>query len=520
MHLIQRFSPRRTIALAALAALGLAGFGAQPAAAKKKAPTMSWATYFNGTGWTVVNDVAVDPAGNVYIVGQTASDDLPVTPDALETENTTQYAYTGFVAKLSPDGSHLLWSTYFGGTEGGDSANTVALAPNGDVYVAGTALAGLPQRDSLQAYAGGGDAFVAKFSSAGSLLFSTYLGGPAWDYAEGIAADAQGNAYVAVSTYSADIATIPVVRPHTPLNPGDPSLDNDFYVAKIDTNAHAGVYATFLGGSSPDFAHDLALCHDGSVVVAGEAWSADYPTANALQPTGENAGVVTKLDGIGHIVFSTYLDGGPEIVEEGRTANKLDSVWGVALDAQDNVYVAGETASSHFPQVNARYAFAGGPTDTFVAKLTADGSQFVYSTFVGGSSFDRGRTIAVTPAGTAAIAVWTESMDYPIVNSASTDPDPVTDGTETTTDLGVTVFAPDGSVTYSGYVGGDNPEEPGAVALSPSGALYIVGTTQSRNFPTTAGTFQPAFPAHDVNPTPIVMKMSSIEGKKKHHHAA
>jgi hypothetical protein len=484
---------RRSGALAlALALVSLAG----PASPILAAPTaaagtaIAFGTYLNGTGQSIIHDIAVDDDGFVYVVGETNSVDFPVTAGALQ--GTIQGYTDGFVAKLAPSGSALVWATYLGSAEDFDRVTGVAVGEDGSVYVAGLAGSGLPLVDGLQAYGGNGDAFLSKIDPTGSqLLFSTYLGGDGFEYATGIAVEPGGVATMTASAYG-DISTIPTLLPY--------SGDLDIYVAKIDTNSASPRFALFLGGASRDDAGDVTIDSSGSTVVVGATSSFDFPLVNAYQ-TEHLLGdaVVVKLDSTGGLAFSTLLGGG-----------SWDNADHVGVDAADNVYVAGSTLSDDFPTVNGQFAF-GGYSDAFVAKLDPTGATLVYSTTVGGNHQDQGYGFAVTPSGSAATAVWTSSSNYPLVDQLESDPDGDV-GEYSQTDIAVTKLTPGGDVEYSTYVSGTSSEEVGGVAADAAGNVYVGGTTQSMDFPVTTGAYQSAFPGADSNSSAVVVKLSAAGG--------
>ena len=161
-----------------------------------------YSTYLGGTGSATGTGIAADISGNAYVTGYTTAPDFPGTLTAYQSAN--HGSYDAFVAKLSSDGSAILGATYFGGS-GPESASAIALDSSGDVFVAGsTNSVDLPLQAPVQAgYSGGGDAFVAGFNNQlSSLNFSTYYGGAQSDTAAGIAVDSSGNAYLTGTTNS------------------------------------------------------------------------------------------------------------------------------------------------------------------------------------------------------------------------------------------------------------------------------------------------------------------------------
>jgi hypothetical protein len=231
------------------------------------------------------------------------------------------------------------------------------------------------------------------------------------------------------------------------------------------------IYSTYLGGSAEDLGH-VAVDASGSAYVAGYTTSTDFPTANALQ--AENHGFydafVAKLNPAGSaLVYSTYLGGS---ISEYAT--------GIAVDASGNAYITGSTTSTDFPTANALQAEHGGLYDGFVAKLNSAGSALVYSTYLGGSGYDQGNGIAVDGAGSAYVTGYTSSTDFPTANAVQ----PEKRGSDTEYDAFVTRLNAAGStLAYSTYLGGSAYDQGNGIAVDASGGAYLIGYTNSTDFP-------------------------------------
>ncbi len=368
-----------------------------------------YSTYLGGYSSDEGTAIAVDSGGSAYIAGYTTSLDFP-------TVNPLQPGLRGymnaFVSKLSPDGSSLLYSTYLGGTDG-DLARGIAVDTGANAYITGqTSSRDFPTANALQPACGGppgpclGDAFVTKLNADGSaLVYSTYLGGTAFDGGNGIAVDAAGNAFVTGRTDSADFPTANALQPACGEAPGRCS---DAFVTKLNRDGSALVYSTYLGGSNTDVAHGIAVDAAGNAYVTGETFSFDFPTRIPLQQTIDRAfdAFITKLNPAGSaLIYSTYFGGNGE-----------DAGLAVAADADGNAYVAGVTSSLNFLSARAlQERFGGGFYDAFVLKLTAGGS-LVYSSYLGGSDIDEGQGIAVDVNGNAYVAGYTQSPNFPVAN--------------------------------------------------------------------------------------------------------
>ena len=236
----------------------------------------------------------------------------------------------------------LLSSTFLGGA-GEDFGAGVAHDAAGNIYVTGsTSSADFPLAAALQGTNhgspdGGHNVFVTKLDPTGTtLLYSTYLGGSTDDYAQALAVDGSGNAFVVGGTYSTDFPTLGAVQSVYG------GVERDAFAAQFDPTGSALVYSTYLGGAQHDRGIGVAVTDAGDAFVVGETSSTDFPTANAYQPA--NAGgsdvFVTHLSAGGSpLLFSTYLGGTGD-----------DFGYAVAADALGNAYVAGFTQRPRFPR--------------------------------------------------------------------------------------------------------------------------------------------------------------------------
>jgi hypothetical protein len=430
-------------------------------------PVLVYSTYLGGSGFDQGSGIAVDSSGNAYVTGYTESTNFP-------TVHPLQAVYAGngdaFVAKLNPSGSALVYSTYLGGS-GGDGASGIAVDSSGNAYVTGgTESTNFPTAHSLQAaYAGNGDAFVAKLNPSGSVLvYSTYLGGSGGDGGYGIAVDSSGNAYVTGTTHSTNFPTASPLQ--AVLHGGQ-----DVFVAKLNPAGTSLIYSTYLGGTNPNGSSfeggsGIAVDSSGSAYVTGSTDSLDFPTASPLQAVlGSYVNAfVSKLNPAGSaLVYSTYLGG-----------SGGDQGSGIAVDSSGNAYVTGEASSTDFPTVKPLQASRAGGGDAFVSKLNPAGSALVYSTYLGGSGIDSGRGIAADAAGSAYIVGWTQSNDFPTVS-----PLPAAFGGNY--DAFVAKLNPAGTaLVYSTYLGGTNYDQGNGITVDAAGNAYVTGYTQSDNFPT------------------------------------
>src|SRR2546426_8235950 len=274
------------------------------------------------------------------------------------------------------------------------------------------------------------------------LFYSTYLGGSADDRGEGIAVDAAGNAYVKESISSSTGWTFPI-----PTGPGAQGNygggTSDAFVMKLNATGTAIMYATYLGGSSNDGGNGIAVDAAGNAYVTGFTDSTNFPTANPVQAAngGGDDAFVTKPGTSGGLGDSTYLGGSSN--DEGR---------GIAVDAAGNAYVAGSNGSTNFPTASPLQAANGGSSDAFVTKLNAAGSALLYSTYLGGSASDSGQGIAVDAAGNAYVTGSTSSTNFPTQN-----PTQATNGTGSDAFI-AELNASGSSLLYSTFLGGSSFE--------------------------------------------------------------
>ncbi|MET0649675.1 MAG: SBBP repeat-containing protein [Pyrinomonadaceae bacterium] len=392
--------------------------------------SLSYLTYLGGSvgdpvGVEYGSGIAVDAAGNAYVTGLTYLNDFPVV-------NAFQTAHRGstdaFVTKLNPNGSALVYSSYLGGNSS-EWGNSIALDAAGSAYVVGgTNSTDFPVKNALQAAKKGSeDFYLTKVAPDGqSLEYSTYLGGTDYDagFDARVAVDAAGAAYLAASTYSRDYPTTPgAFQPSAKTNGS--FFTSDIVVTKVAPGGASLAYSTYLGGTSYEIAFDAAVDAAGQVHVGGLTDSQDFPTQSALYPTARNSfgnGFLTKLNAAGTgLVYSTYLSGTPsEPCRSGIIADLVfcggDYASGVATDATGNAYVTGATSSEDFPTpADPIQSSRNGFTDAFVIKLNPAG-QALYSTRLGGSSYDEGSDIHADSAGAVYLLGFTTSDDFPTVN--------------------------------------------------------------------------------------------------------
>ncbi len=354
-----------------------------------------YSTYLSGSGADVASGLALDTSGLMYVTGTTTSQNFPTIAGDFQTRPLAATQF--FFSKLNPfltGVTSLSYSTYIGGsTASGATPVTIgggiAVDSSFSVYVSGgTNFSDMPILNAYQQYAGGLDAWVAKFlfpqnsQTPPTLSYLTYFGGTGDDIAYGVAVDQNANAYITGSTTSADIA------PATATVAFQPSLDcpianmcppnptaPDAFVARFGVLCTATgctvttlplTYFSYLGGTANDIGLDIAVDTIGGARLTGWTNSSDFHTLNNPANLFYGGGVdafVARIDttsnsptSLSH--FSSYLGG-----------SGTDVGTGVAVDSLTNSYVAGETTSVNFPYDNPYQTAINGPSDAFATKL-------------------------------------------------------------------------------------------------------------------------------------------------------
>ena len=357
--------------------------------------------------------IAVDSEGNAYITGYTMSQHFPTTQGAFSPAYNGD-TYDSFVAKFSPLGDSLIYSTYLGGSAV-DCASAIAVDGSGSAYIVGDTWSQnfpISSDAAMRSFNGGStganDGFVTKLNRHGSSIeYSTYLGHADYDYANDIAVDSNGYAFITGQTRSAMFPATSRAFDRTH-NGG-----YDAFAAKLSQTGTSFMYCTFIGGSSADYGNGIAVGAWGTVYVTGSTVSTDFPTTEGAYDISHNGGsdaFVTMLDRYGEsLAYSTFLGG----------AN-ADSGVGISLDSYGCAAIAGHTASPDYPMAERGYDRThNGGTDAFMSKLSASGAHLLDSTFLGGPENDYAWAIAAGQTGFAHIVGETFSPAFPASSGAA-----------------------------------------------------------------------------------------------------
>jgi hypothetical protein len=406
-------------------------------------------TYLGSNGYSTAGGIALDSAGDAYVVGWTTSTTFPTTANAAYPAFPGTNTEAGFVTELSPTGA-ILYFTYLPGPNLGyfnSTGGAIAVDSSGNIFVTGSAGSGLPvTAGAYQAsYIGGagnsnGEAYLVEInpslSGPSAVVYASYLGGSVGDTGSGIAVDAAGNVTITGTTNSKNFPTTPGAV-QSALNGSWDALVAKFNPSQ--SGAASLVYSTYLGGSGMD------------------GWRSDNP------------GVI----------------------------NVMESGPAVAVDGSGIAYVAGTTTSTDFPTVGAFQTglhtskLSRSSVDAFVTKLNPTGTALVYSTYLGGNNLDGASAIAIDAAGNAYVTGWTQSTNFPTLIPTQAQKASGNDGWGyPNSDVFVAALNSTGNgLLFSTYLGGTSDDYGQAIALDSSGNMYVAGQTSS-GFPTTSGAAQ------------------------------
>ncbi len=409
----------------------------------KLSPTGSivWSTLLGGPNYDRAYAIEVDQAGFVYVGGR-AGAGFPTTSGVLQPNfagdvdpNAKYGAQDGFVSKLSPDGSSLVWSTYFGDDDRA-FIRDFDIDSQGFVYVALTALTRTNPHVTAGAFqtspGGSRDGVVAKLSAdAKQVVWASYLGGSGNDVGTpSIRVDAAGQPYVLGYTNSTNIPTTAGAYDTTFNGAGD------VFLAKFSANGTQLLFGTYIGGSGVEFTetHGLALDAAGNAYVAATTKSTNFPTTiGAFQRTYGGVGVSgagsgTNYSGDGFIV-KISANGSTLLAGTYLGGRYGDGIEGVSVLPDGRLFVAGATYSDDFPITNDAYQGNGGTKgDFFGALLAGDLSSVDYVTYLGGSNVDYGRSATTDDNGNVYVVGHTTSTNWPRLNAGQATFGGVQDG--------------------------------------------------------------------------------------------
>jgi hypothetical protein len=436
-------------------------------------PILVYSTYLGGSGVENGFAVTVDSTQAAYVVGSTASTDFPLITGTSGQTTFKGGATDAFVVKYSPSGSGIAFSTYIGGS-GADSATGVGVDANGNILIGGsTDSTNFPLRNPMQPTIGGKtDAFLVKLAPSGALVFSTFIGGFEDDQTLSLVVDGGNNAVLGGVTRSTNFWASGGLRP------AFQGGATDGWVFKMNSDG-VRLWSTYMGGVGNDSVNGVAVDTQNNVYLTGGTTSLNFPVSSGvvrttLVRTGYMDAFVTKLDPNGALSYSTYLGG-----------REYDEGIEIAVDLAGQAYVAGDTDSIlDFPTRNTLQGPPGN-RDLFVTKLNATATDYVFSTYLGGSGVDNAADITVDAAGDAYVIGTTTSSNFPVGS-------PLQATLRGPSDVFITKINAAGTArVWSSYLGGLSDDVASSIAIDNQSNLYLAGSTISIDFPH-IGAQQPA----------------------------
>jgi hypothetical protein len=460
-------------------------------------PALVYATYLGGSGDDEPTGIAVDSSGSVYVSGYTDSADFPLATIGSLPAGSTHV----FVAKLDPTGSNLVYADYLGGSNQDygyalalDSANEVYVTGS-------TASSDFPVVNAYQAsYPGSFNAFVARISVDGSsLLYSTYFGGNGSDIPSSIAIDSSSDALIAGNTSSTNLPVANAYQSTVSPNGGG-VWGNYGFLTKFSPDGSQLVYSTYLGGSA-NIAYNcggtpcwpsptnqiagVALDGSGNAYVAGNTNTYDFPTTNGAYITTDTTpldgvvGFVSKFSGSGALQYSTYFY---------ESSGIFTTVNAITADGMGSAYVTGLAFSDGtFPLTSTAIcdpsAYGEACSYAFVTKFDSAGATLLYSTFLGPNNYASPVAIALDSSSDAYVLATTSSSAFGIVNGIEA----YSSGNDA---LIAEIDPTAGSQLFATFLGGSGDENASAMAVDSSGNIYVTGNTDSSDFPISQGSFQ------------------------------
>ncbi|MFW9893753.1 MAG: hypothetical protein ACFFFO_16215 [Candidatus Thorarchaeota archaeon] len=426
---------------------------------------VQFCSYFGGNGEEWSNDIFCFTDGYV-LTGMTRSSNLPVV-------NAHQEEYGGggdvFIVMLDSE-FQVEYYTYFGGSGLEEPMAMVRDAHHNIIVAGGTSSDDLtllnPIQDQLN---GSSDAFLAKFSSNGTLLFSSYLGGSGFDRIEDIIINQYGEYVIVGSTESTDFPTTPGAYQEE-FGGGN----SDVFITSISSVNHSILFSTFFGNTTNDDAWAINYGASNDLAMVGMTNGASITTDAAYQQTfggGLTDCFVAKFNSdCSSLYWSTLLGG-----------DGWDFGDQVDFDDNDNIIVSGYTGSSDFPLVDQLQNDSAG-YDAFVSRLNEDGDELLWSSYLGGNLEDRSYAMEVLEGGGILITMPSASSDMPTIDAFQATNSGGSDG------YIALIYDRDAddrqNVTYASYFGGSLNDYVLGMSIRGNGNIAVIGYTSSEDLPT------------------------------------
>lgn len=314
---------------------------------------LTYSTFFAGTKTDEPTAIAA-ANGKIYVTGFTSSDDYPVTANAFQATRPGG-TFDGWVAEFDPSQTgtaSLVSSTFLGGTSY-DIPRSIAVAADGQVYVAGYTRSGdFPSTPASfrPSYSGAGDAFLTRLNlAANTVTYSTFLGGSDQDQATKILVDPSGRVAIAGFTLSNNFPVTPNALQ------GSQAGNGDVFLTILDPGEQdftkALIYSTYFGGSDTEVAYDLRRDNAGKYYLCGYTMSLDLPVMNALAPAADPG---NSTDGFVAVIDPTAAPLKALVYSSHVTGPGYQVAYGVDVDAQGNIYVTGTVFGDVFGDTGAK----------------------------------------------------------------------------------------------------------------------------------------------------------------------
>ncbi|HNQ77564.1 MAG TPA: hypothetical protein PKJ37_10200 [Acidobacteriota bacterium] len=442
--------------------------------------SLLWGTYLGGSSDDFGTRLILDSAGVLILGGYTASLDIP-TPNGYSQTKADEYDI--YLAKMSADGSSLLWGTYLGGS-GDESLSAFSMDSSGNIVIAGsTTSADFPAINGFDvSHNGNSDIYIAKLTADGSSLsWGTYIGGSGDEFDVQIGLDSSDNIVFGCTTFSGNM----------PATEGyDTNLggEDDMFLGKLSKNGLSLLWGTYVGGSSEDIFSGLKVTSNDNIVFGGYSFSEDLPYDSIISPPVNLYPYfyLSKMTGDGLPIWRVK---GPFIFGANNGWSSFYLGYILAIDASENIIIAGST-SFGLPTPNGYDKSYNGCeccdrfcTDIYVAKLSKDGSSLLWGTYLGGSLRDSVYAVNFDSFDNIFIGGITESNNIPV-------PGGFQQTLNGQADMYMAKLSKNGSMLYWGtYFGGsaNGDEWISCLKRDLSGNIYFIGSTFSLDIPVLNG---------------------------------
>jgi hypothetical protein len=405
-------------------------------------PTLTWNTFLGDSGSDFVDAIALDGNGNIYLAGYSYAG-WGCSPSTCTVRGYTAGG-DAFIAKLSSTGS-LLWNTFLGG-DGDETGYGIAIDGNGNIYVGGSSSAswGSPVRE----YSASEDAYAAKVSPSGNLIWNTFLGGSGYDEGYDLALDGSWNVYVGGSSGAYwSCSDVPcTLRGYT--------ANVDGYAAKLDS-AGILIWNTFLGSSGIDQSMDITVDGSKNIYVAGISnadWGCSPVSCTVRGYSADSDAFVAKMSPLGILTWNTFLGG-----------NGSDGSSAIMVDGSGNIYIGGFSGGTWGSPLR---AYTAG-SDAFAAKLGSTGS-LTWNTFLGGVGDDYGQAVFVDGSG--------EVSESGVSNSTWGSP---LRGYTGDLDAFAAKLSSGGSLSWNTFMGGSGEDQGLAIVQDGNGNIFLGGDSNA-----------------------------------------